>query len=197
MLKSNWEHLDNFKAAVDEEVQGLFKRGTFKEVDRTDFTADEIENMLIIKAKLILSIKEPGTPEKRVKARVGAQAIGKKDRDQSMMMTYSPTVGRSSVRTMLSVAAGLNKDIFLRDLNQAYVPSKEKLVRRIYFIPPKELKCDEETLWLVLPLYGLPETGVRWYNTYSTHQHDTLGMTSCEINPVFCIVKANRENKKV
>lgn len=39
------------------------------------------------------------------------QAIRSKDNDKKMLMTYSPTVNRSSVRVMLAVAAALGLSI--------------------------------------------------------------------------------------
>ncbi len=62
--------------------------------------------MLIIKAKLILAIKEPNEPTERKKARIVAQAVGSTDWDKKMLMTYPPTVTSTSVRIMLSVATG-------------------------------------------------------------------------------------------
>eukprot|EP00171_Calliarthron_tuberculosum_P001204 IDg1204t1 len=116
----------------------------------------KLRNMTIIRAKLILSIKYPGTPIERKKARIVSQAIGKRDRDKSMLMTYSPTVNKSSVRLILSIAGGKKLPVFLRDISLAYVSTNTKLLREVYLIPPKELGLDPDILWLALkPLYGL------------------------------------------
>ncbi len=62
-MKNNAKHLDDFKAAIDNELNGLQERGTFKEVQRSDFSPEELRKMLIIKAKLLLPVEEPGEPE--------------------------------------------------------------------------------------------------------------------------------------
>lgn len=186
VLKNNESHMSSFKDAIDTELNGLLDRGTFKEVKRSSFSTEELRKMTIIRAKLLLSIKEPGQPEEKKKARIVAQAIGSKDRDKHMLMTYSPTVSRGSIRLMLSIAGNRGDDIFIRDISQAYVSSDSKLLRKVYLIPPRELQLDSDILWFVeRPLYGLPESGVCWYNTYSGHHRDVLNMKSTATDPCF------------
>ncbi len=74
--------------------------------------------MLIVKAKLNLAEKEPGEPEERKKARILARAVRSKYWAKRMIMTYSPTVRRSSVRVMLCIAKSQKLPIFTRDTSQ-------------------------------------------------------------------------------
>eukprot|EP00171_Calliarthron_tuberculosum_P022770 IDg22770t1 len=103
-----------------------------------------------MKAKLLLAIKDPDTTDERKKAGIVVQAIGSKDKDKQMLITYSPTVTRTSVRIMLSISTKLRLKIFLRDISQAYPSSFGKLLREVYVVPPKELNIDEDILWKVV-----------------------------------------------
>ncbi len=71
-MKNNKDHIDDFKQAVEDEINGLIDRGVFTETRRSNFTKAQLEKMLIIKAKLILPMKEPGETEERKKARIVA-----------------------------------------------------------------------------------------------------------------------------
>ncbi len=147
VVKNNKDHIDDFKQAVEDEINGLIYRGVFTETRRSNFTKALLEKMLIIRAKLILAVKEPGKPEQRKKSRIVAEAVHSKDWDKRMIMTYSPTVGRSSVRVMLSVATGQKLPIFTRDIGQAYVSTNTKILREVFLIPPKELGMDPDVIW--------------------------------------------------
>ena len=184
-----------FDKSIQAEVKGLMDKGTFTEVRKSQFSEEERQKLNILKAKLILTIKDPGTNEEAFKARLVVQAIGSKDKDKKMLFTYSPTVNRSSVRIMLAVAAAMRLDIYLRDISQAYVSSDAHLLREVYVIPPPELGLDEDILWHVRrPLYGLPESGLLWFETYVSHHQDVLGMRSMEIDPCF-LYRMDRQGK--
>ena len=184
-----------FKEAIEAEVKGLFENDTFIVVKKSDFTYEEIENMTILKAKLVLAYKDPTTSEERKKARLVVQAIGKLDKDKKLLFTYSPTVKRSSIRIMLCIPTKIGLKIYLRDISQAYVSSKSKLLREVYVIPPKELGLGRDILWKVIrPLYGLPESGLIWFETYVGHHHDELRMKSTEADPCFMYRKGKDES---
>lgn len=74
--------------------------------------------------------------------------------------------------------------MYTRDVSQAYVCSKFELLRDVYVVPPKEANCSPDVLWLLLkPLYGLPESGALWYETYFEHNSSQLGLTSTVFDP--------------
>ena len=184
-----------FKEAIEAEIKGLFENDTFIVVKKSDFTYEEIKDMTILKAKLVLAYKDPTTSEERKKARLVVQAIEKLDKDKKLLFTYSPTVKRSSVRIMLCIPTRIGLKIYLRDISQAYVSSKSKLLREIYVIPPKELGLERDILWKVIrPLYGLPESGLIWFETYIGHHHDELRMKSTEVDPCFMYRKGKNES---
>ncbi len=95
-----------------DEVEGIFEKGTFKEVRKSDFSKEELNNLTIMKAKLVLAIKDPGTPEDLEKATLVVQVTGSKDKEKRLLFTYSPTVTRSSVRVTLSAAARMKQFTF-------------------------------------------------------------------------------------
>ena len=168
------------------------EKGTFSEVRKSQFSQAELRQLNILKAKFVLAIKEPGTADEKLKARLVVQAVGSKDRDKRMLFTYSPTVDRSSVRIMLSIAAGMGLDIYLRDISQAYVSSDSSLLRDVYVVPPPELGLDSDILWIVRrPLYGLPESGLLWFETYVSHHHNVLRMRSIETDPCLLYRRSN------
>ncbi len=68
-------------------------------------------------------------------------------------------------------------------MSQAYVFRNTTLIKEVHLIPPKELKMDNDMIWEVnKPLYGLPESGVRRFETHIAHHKTKLGMKSVEID---------------
>ena len=184
VLPSSDPRRGDFKEAIEREVKGLFDNETFSVVRKSDFSNEELSKLTILKSKLVLAFKDPNTPEETKKARLVAQAIGKLDKDKKILMTYSPTVTRASVRIMLCMPTRMGLDIYLRDISQAYVSSESKLLREVYLVPPRELGLDPDVLWKVLrSLYGLPESGYIWFETYLGHHHGRLRMKSTAMDP--------------
>ena len=80
--------------------------------------AKKLKKKLIIKADLIISVKEPGEPDGRKKARIVARGVGSRDYDKRMLITYSPTETSNSIKFIPSVATGENILIFIRDISK-------------------------------------------------------------------------------
>ena len=74
-----------FKEAIQAEMKGLFAHNTFVVVKNSDFTDKKIENMAILKASLVLSLKDADTSDK--KAYVFIRAIGNIDKDTKFFLT--------------------------------------------------------------------------------------------------------------
>ena len=196
VLSHNDPRRKGFKEAIEAEVKGLFENNTFIVVKRSDFSYEELDGMTILKAKLVLAYKDADTPNEKQKARLVVQAVGKIDKDKRLLFTYSPTVTKASVRIMLSIPTKKGLKVFLRDISQAYVSSDKKLLREIYITPPKELGLSPDIMWKVIrPLYGLPESGVIWFETYIAHHHDKLKMKSSEVDP--CLLYRKDKNSQV
>jgi Reverse transcriptase (RNA-dependent DNA polymerase) len=87
---------------------------------------------------------------------------------QSMVHTATQ-LSHSSTRLILAVAADLGFDVRSTDVNQACLQSACRLKREL-FIQPKELMLGKsEFLQLLLPFYGLAESGDYLGETITDH----------------------------
>ena len=116
-------------------------------------------------------IKHLGTEKAFEKSRLVVQAYNDKGKD--LILTQSPTIQRVSQRILLALTPTMlakGMSLYLRDISQAYVQSNTYLSRDIFIRPPIELGLENGSILRVIkPLYGVPEAGNHWFNTY--HQH--------------------------
>ena len=83
--------------------------------------------------------------------------------------------------------------LYLRDITQAYTQSKTQLNRDFYVRPPAELKLTGGSILRVIkPLYGVPEAGNHWYNTYHSHHIKQLRMNQSTYDP--CLLYTTDNN---
>jgi hypothetical protein len=115
-----------------------------------------------------------------------------------LILTQSPTVQRVSQRLILVLAVTLrNKNnetptLYLRDISQAYVQSRTPLARDFYAKPPPELGLPPNTiLKLVRPLYGVPEAGNHWFQTYHRYHREKLKMEQSTYDPCLLFTKGD------
>lgn len=96
--------------------------------------------------------------------------------------TKSPTISRFGQRLALCIAAMYPTHIpYVRDITQAYIQSKDNLLRQVYLRPPEEMNLSEDAILLaVKPLYGIPESGLYWFITYRDHHVKKLNMKQCK-----------------
>jgi hypothetical protein len=94
------------------------------------------------------------------------------------ILTSAPTCQRMSQRLLLALAAlHPAMSLYTRDISQAYTQATTTLARRVFVKAPPEAKVGEdEILEVLLPLYGLPESGLHWFNTYQAHHMRKLNM---------------------
>jgi hypothetical protein len=89
--------------------------------------------------------------------------------DQVKTLTAAPTVQRYSIRATFCVAA-CRRDFWVkvRDITMAFVHSETELTRTVYLEPPPELgMLKDQVLLIRRPLYGLVESPLHWYGTFS------------------------------
>lgn len=76
--------------------------------------------MTIMKYKIVMAIKKPGSSNEKKEARLVFQAIGSKDTDKHMLITSSSTVTHGSIRLMLTIGMRKKMEILQYDISQEY-----------------------------------------------------------------------------
>ena len=167
-----------FDSAIEAELRGLRDRGVFKVVKQQSLPQDAN----ILGGRFVLSIKDHGTPQEKLKARYVVQ--GHTDADKNVLVHNTTTLRQASVRLVVSIAAILGYRLWSQDITQAYLQSDDTLVRPVYIRPNKHDRryfnlADDEILLLLKPLYGLSDAGDYWYATLSSHLTNELDMVNC------------------
>lgn len=99
-------------------------------------------------------------------------------------IAHSLTVQKSSQRLLFLAACDFSLKLSTRYMNQTYLQSKMPLSRPIYVKPPDIMKILSDLhIRHDRPLYGVPEAGAHWYNTYHSHHTDRLNMTAATHDP--------------
>lgn len=162
----------NFLDSRRKEVEGLLEKGVFEIVSEEDIPTDSS----IFRTRFVDQIKHEGTPNAYHKSRLVVQAYN--DDNKHSILTQAPTIQRVSQRLLLCCATLVpNSKVALRDISQAYTQSTTRIQRNIFVKPVKELEIPSKTLLRVVrPLYGIPEAGTHWFNTYQKHHIQELNM---------------------
>ena len=161
---------NRFVESRRKEIVGLLEKGVFKPVHKSLAAGQRIFG-----SRFVDDIKNQGTSDEYLKSRLVVQGFNDKGHG---LLTHAPTVQRSSQRLILALATMFpDWKLILRDIVQAYTQSLTKLHRRIYVKPVPEFGLsDEMVLQVVMPLYGVPESGLHWFNTYQIFHKEKLGM---------------------
>ncbi|KJZ68527.1 hypothetical protein HIM_12082 [Hirsutella minnesotensis 3608] len=179
-----------FEQSDTQEINNLIAQGVFEFI-RFDPVAHKGQRLF--KARMVREVKGLGpTTRPYEKSRLVIQ--GYNDRDKEYILTQSPTVQRAAQRLLLSIAPSLagEASVFLRDITQAYIQSKTPLNRTILARLPAELvpRYPPDTIiHVILPLYGIAESGLHWFVTYYRHHRERLGMTHSTFDP--CLLISN------
>ena len=161
-----------FVESRQKEMNGLLEKGVFEVVSISEVP----KNIRIFNSRFVDEIKNIGTANAFEKSRLVVQAYN--DHDKMSILTQSPTIQRMSQRLILALSAiNPQLSLYLRDITQAYVQSSTSLNRQFYIRPPIEFGLENGTVMKVIkPLYGVPEAGAHWFNTYHTHHINKLSM---------------------
>jgi hypothetical protein len=120
---------------------------------------------------------------------------GFNDSEKKEILTQSPTIQRASQRILMALMPtliGLGIKVALRDISQAYTQSHSELQRRIFAYLPKEiahLYPPGTIMRINKPLYGIAESGLHWFATYSTHHKQNLKIINSTYDPCLFITK--------
>lgn len=173
-----------FQESDAEEINNLAARGVFEFVR---FDPEKHGTKRIFKTRLVREVKGKATKPYE-KSRLIVQGYG--DEEKEEILTQAPTIQRMSQRLVLALGPTLIRDFEahgeLRDITQAYTQSHDKLHRTIYAELPKEIESqypEGTLLWIILPLYGLAESGLYWFKTYHEHHVRGLEMTISTYDP--------------
>ena len=78
----------------------------------------------------------------------------------------------------MAILIGSRKNLYLKNILQAYVQLDTKLYRDLYIKPPIELKIVYNiVLKVIKPLYKIPKVGNYWFNTYHIYYIKELQMS--------------------
>jgi hypothetical protein len=181
VVRKSHPRYPEFAAPRAKEVQGLQSQNVFEAL-RIPLAARK--GLVVFGSRFVDTIKNVATTNELLKSRLVAQATRHQDADKSLLFTYSPTTFKETVKSMVATAAALRLPLLTRDVSQAYVSSESLLSREIYIIPPRALNLDKDILWRVLkPLYGLPESGLHWFERFRRYHQRQLGMTADVVDP--------------
>ena len=99
----------------------------------------------------------------RKNGKVRARLTAKGFQEEIIVRSDSPTVGKSTFRTMLTIAVSNNWDIKTTDITSAFLQGDE-IDREIYMKPPPEAGLHPNQVWkLTKPLYGLNDASRKFY----------------------------------
>src|SRR5580692_7050629 len=183
----------SFAESRKKEINGLYEKGAFEFIDASKVP----EGARIFGSRFVDEIKHPGTDKAYEKSHLVIQAYN--DPGKDLILTQSPTVQRVSQRLILVLAVTFvdrNKkplSLYLRDISQAYVQSQTPLARDFFAQPPPELGLPPNTiLKLLRPLYGVPEAGNHWFQTYHKYHREQLEMEQSTYDP--CLLFTTGQN---
>lgn len=95
----------------------------------------------------------------------------------------APTIRHISVRLLLSVTVLQRFRIIVRNISKAHVMSRTPLRRLVFMQPPRKTGVVKGKLVKVVrPVYGLPESPMHWFKSYSNYHKRTLSITKTTLD---------------
>jgi hypothetical protein len=150
------------KEAIQKEVRGLISRGTFRLQ-----ILDETRGRNIVPSKFVLAIKyeDDGREVYKIRLCLG----GHRDFLKNHMVHTATTLTQTSTRPILALAAIFGWNVWTTDVQQAYLQSASRLKKEVFLKTDALELGPSEFLELLLPLYGLAESGDYWGETLGDH----------------------------
>ena len=99
--------------------------------------------------------------------------------------TYAPVANLASIRTVLALAARLDLELHQIDIKGAYLNGELTTDEVIYMRQPPGFESKEhprQVCRLRKTLYGLKQSGRRWYQKLVEILVDKLGLTQCDVD---------------
>ncbi|KAF7371239.1 Transcription factor [Mycena sanguinolenta] len=167
----DWPH---WEKAIKEELATLEANNTWELVN-TPESANIVGNKWVFRIK-----RDAAGRVQRYKARLVAQGFSQVE-GVDYFDTFAPVARLSSVRTILALAARLDLEIHQIDIKGAYLNGKLTEKERIFMRQPTGFPYPNSTgkiLRLIKTLYGLKQSGRRWYQRLS-EICEKLGLMRC------------------
>lgn len=148
---------EQVKRAMGEEVKKWIDLGVYEEVD-------DHQQQPVLSSRWVITEKPSENPNQTVsKARLVVRGY-EEEKNNTNLVTNSPTAEKRSMRALFNVAVHKNWWIRTLDVKSAFLHSKN-IGRVIYIKPPKEVR-KKGKLWLLKkPVYGLKDASRQWYHT--------------------------------
>eukprot|EP00170_Pyropia_yezoensis_P002393 contig_10047_g2397 len=102
------------------------RRGAFEKVPKASVPG----GATVLGARFVDAFKKVGTNNEMPKSRLVGQ--GHRDRAEPFIVHSASALRQSSTRLLVSTSSVLGIRLFLHDVDQAYLQSKDKLTRDIY-----------------------------------------------------------------
>jgi hypothetical protein len=167
----------SWEKAIEEELATLKAAGTWR-LENAPPGANVIGSKWVLKAK-----KDAAGNVVRYKARLVAQGfsqIGGVDYDD----TYAPVAKLASTRAVIAMANRLRMEMHQIDIKGAYLNGELNDNEVLYMQHPPGYKPPDagtRVLCLIKTLYGLKQSGRRWYQKLSS-VFATLGFNQCAVD---------------
>lgn len=167
-----------FDDAKRKEIDGLESRNVWDVVPGNSLPTDTN----VIGSRFVLTVKNSDTDHPVRKARLVAQ--GHTDADKHFLVHNSTTATALAVRMLSFLATFFQMMVWTCDVKQAYVQSRDRLMRKIALRPPTDPGYPaNHVLLLRKPLYGLTDAGDYWHETFKRHLLNDITMTTATIDP--------------
>ena len=107
---------------------------------------------------------------------------------QHSLFTAAPTMKRISIRILLCMVPILNLPLTTGDEIETFAMSKTTLRRPFCLRGPSEMEVPKGMVLIVIQsLYGMPESPLHWFKTYSDYYRQKLGMKQFSMNRHSCL----------
>lgn len=167
-----------WKEAMDDEMKNLKDAGTW-ELKEPKQGANVVGCKWVFKTK-----RDADGNVTKHKARLVAQGFSQIP-GVDYFDTFAPVARLSSIRTVLAIAAARDMEIHQIDVKAAYLNGKLNDDEEIYMRqPPGHIDPyhPHHVCHLRKTLYGLKQSGRRWYQRLCEILVDHLGFTRCEVD---------------
>jgi hypothetical protein len=168
-----------WEKAIEEELKMLKDMGTWEVVEKPE-GVNVIGSKWVFKAK-----KDAAGNVVRYKARLVAQGFSQVP-GVDYFDTYAPVARMASIRAILAMAAHFDMEVHQIDIKGAYLNGKLTEDEQIFMSQPPGFPepgtSSRHVLHLLKTLYGLKQSGRRWYQRLVEILVGKLGFKQCEVD---------------